>query len=65
VNPSDRYLIVFDGKSWFVRHVRVIEHDLDRDEKVYRCDTPLGGAHGTLDEAVTAFRAAAVKRESQ
>jgi len=53
----DRFLIVFDGTSWFVRHVRVIEHDLDRDEKVYRCDTPVGVAHDTLDDAVKTLRA--------
>ncbi len=65
VNDSrDRFLIAFDGQSWFVRHVRVIEHDLGRDEKVYRCDEPVGGAHGTLDEAVATFRAA-VKRKTR
>ena len=56
MTPADRFLIVFDGKSWFVRHVRVVEHDLDRDEKVYRCDAPVGGAYGTLDDAVAALR---------
>lgn len=46
-----KVLIVFDGKSWFVRRVRVIEHDLDRDEKVYRCDKPLGGPFKKLLQA--------------
>jgi len=41
---SDRRLFVWDGQAWFVRHIRVIEHDLERDERVYRCDEPLGGA---------------------
>jgi hypothetical protein len=58
---KDRFLIVFDGESWFVRHVRAIEHDLDRDEKVYRCDAPVGGVHSTLDEAVKTFRAKSAK----
>ena len=40
---TDRLLIVFDGSAWFVRRVRVIEHDLDLDEKVYRCDKHLAG----------------------
>src|SRR3990167_8506564 len=45
---SDRRLIVWDSQAWFVRHVRVIEHDLDLDEKVYRCDQPIGGAFPSL-----------------
>lgn len=57
MTSADRFLIVFDGKLWFVRHVRVVEHDLERDEKVYRCDAPVGGAHGTLDDAVATLRA--------
>lgn len=47
-----RILIVFDGEAWFVRKVRLIEHDLSRDEKVYRCDEHLGGPHKTLGSAV-------------
>lgn len=49
-----RLLIVCDGRKWYVRHVRVIEHDLRRGEKVYRCDQPLGKPYATLDEAVEA-----------
>jgi hypothetical protein len=45
-----RFLMVFDGLDWFVRGVRTIEHDLSRDEKVYRCDVPVGGAM-TREEA--------------
>jgi len=44
--------IVFDGVAWFTRRVRVIEHDLDRDEKVYRCDKHLGGPFRSAMEAV-------------
>ena len=55
---QNRMLIVFDGNYWFIRYVRVIEHDLEKDEKVYRCDAPLGGMHRTLDDAVAALRAA-------
>lgn len=52
-----RVLIVFDGEAWFVRRVRLIEHDGVRDEKVYRCDKPISGPHLSLanaaDEAIT------------
>lgn len=36
-----RVVIVYDGAAWHVRALRVIEHDLERDEKVYRCDHPV------------------------
>lgn len=49
---NKRILVVFDGDSWFVRRVRVIEHDLTKDEKVYRCDAPIGGAYKSLAEAI-------------
>lgn len=39
-----RVLIVFDGDAWFVRRLRAIEHDLDKDEKVYHCDPAFGWA---------------------
>lgn len=39
-----------DGK-WYVRRIRVVEHALDRDEKVYHCDKHLGGPFTTLGEA--------------
>lgn len=41
-------LIIFDGEAWFERRVRVIEHDLTRDEKVYRCSKHLGGPYKKL-----------------
>ncbi len=43
-----RRAIVFDGERWHVRRIRVIEHDLERDEKVYRCDQPISSDHLTL-----------------
>ncbi len=46
----ERIAIVFDGKAWYVRRIRIIEHDLKRDEKVYRCDKPLGNDYATLAE---------------
>lgn len=53
---NERVLLVYDGTSWFVRSVRVIEHDLDRDEKVYRCDRHIAGPL-TLEEARDALSA--------
>ena len=50
--PPTRALIVFDGTAWFVRRVRVIEHDLGRDEKVYRCDEHIAGPCSILARAV-------------
>lgn len=50
---NDRYLIANDHSGkWYVRRIRVVEHDIDRDEKVYRCDLPVGTACGDLPEAV-------------
>lgn len=51
-----RVAIIFDGSAWHVRRIRVIEHDLDRDEKVYRCDVPIvndlrDGGYGALEVA--------------
>lgn len=51
-NTSPRVLMVFDGSAWFVRRLRAIEHDLNCDEKVYRCDETLGGPF-TLAEGIT------------
>lgn len=45
---DNRIAIVFDGERWHVRHIRVIEHDLATDEKVYRCDTPISSDHASL-----------------
>jgi len=54
---ASRILIVYDGHFWFIRYVRAIEHDMDRDEQVYRCDAPMGGSHATLDDAIATLRA--------
>lgn len=59
---DQRIVIVFDGEAWFVRHIRVIEHDLDRDEKVYRCDRPIGTSYLTLGK-VPLVEAEVRKRE--
>lgn len=52
-----RILIVCDTESerCFVRQVKNVTRDLDRDEMVYRCDAPLSGAV-TFDEAVALAR---------
>lgn len=55
---TERLLLAFDGTSWFLRAVRVTEHDRSLDEKVYRCDEHLGGPY-TLDEAIEALSARA------
>lgn len=47
--------IVSDANGkWFVRRIRLTEHDLTQDEKVYRCDKHLGGPFSTLDDACAA-----------
>lgn len=48
-----RALIVYDGECWYARGIRVVEHDLDKDEKVYRCDVPIGVRFGTAEAALT------------
>jgi hypothetical protein len=55
--------IVFDGTAWHVRNVRVIEHDLERDEKVYRCDRPISNDHKSpYDAAISALDALRTER---
>jgi len=56
--PDVRTLIVFDGHAFFVRRVRTVEHDLERDEKVYRRDEPIGKNFPSLDDAVKAWKKA-------
>jgi hypothetical protein len=60
MKPGERVVLVYDGNLWFARHLRVIEHDLDRDEKVYRCDAPIGGGHSTLEGLVRMLEASGV-----
>ena len=50
-----RILISFDGTNWFIRRIAVIEHDLEHDDMIYRCDKPLGGPFKTVHEAVAAL----------
>lgn len=52
MKSDERIAIIFDGTKWYVRGIRVIEHDLTKDEKVYRCNTPLANALPTLAEVV-------------
>lgn len=46
-----RLLIVSDGAHYFVRHVAAIIHDLETDEKIYRCDAHVAGPYNTVDGA--------------
>lgn len=45
-----RKAIVFHDGRWYVRRIRVVEYDLDRDEKVYRCDQHISGPHELLSD---------------
>jgi hypothetical protein len=45
-----RKAIVFHDGKWYVRRIRVVEHDLGRDEKVYRCDQHISGPHELLSD---------------
>jgi hypothetical protein len=39
---ADRFLVTRDESGkWYVRRVRSVEQDIDKNEKVYRCDLPL------------------------
>ncbi len=61
-SPPARALLVFDGTSWFVRHVRAIEHDTSQNEKVYYCDFPISGPHEQIQDAVAALQDAMITR---
>lgn len=55
-----RIAIVSDGAKWYVRRIRLVEHDQVRDEKVYRCDRPISGPHYGLrrvPQVIQAMRA--------
>lgn len=60
-----RVLIVFDGRKWFIRRVKLVEHDLAHDEKVYRCNHPVGRACDTLLDAVLALYKAKILGEKE
>lgn len=48
---KNRVAIVSDSDGgWYVRRIRVVEHDLDKDEKVYRCDLPIGLRLNEIEE---------------
>lgn len=49
---DERLVIVFDGRAWHIRRLRLIEHALDVDEKIYRCDQPIANDLPTLAAAV-------------
>jgi hypothetical protein len=50
---SERVAIVSDENgNWFVRHVRTVVHDGERDEMIYYCDEPISKKFVTLDGAV-------------
>ncbi|MFI5297358.1 MAG: hypothetical protein ACHREM_04610 [Polyangiales bacterium] len=51
-----RVLVVYDGTAWFARHLQSITHDLERNEKVYRCDEPLGGPFESIEGAFGILR---------
>jgi hypothetical protein len=48
----ERILIVFDGQSWWIRHIYLIEHKLDFNRKLYHSDRSLGGPFCSVEEAV-------------
>ena len=53
-----RCAIVSDASGqWFIRGIFSITHDLDRDHKVYRCDTHEGGPFKSVMEAAASLAA--------
>lgn len=54
---TERIAIVYDGKAWFVRRIAIIEHDLEHDHMVYRCNEPLVNDAFTVGEALAALAA--------
>ena len=38
-----RWMIVFGEEGYFLRHLVNVTHDLERDEKRYTADRPMGG----------------------
>jgi len=62
--PLQRIAIICDGYCWHIRSIAVIEHDMDRDEMVYRCDKPISSDHETLAKAVEALAAPTAKPDA-
>lgn len=52
-----------DGQ-WYIRRVRVVEHDLENDERVYRCDKHLGGPFKSAHAAVRSIPAPRTRRKT-
>ena len=58
-----RVLIASDQcGNWYVRRIKDVIHDQYSDEKLYRCDQPIGRRFRTLDAASNAARKA-IKQE--
>lgn len=51
-----KMLMYFDGSHWWIRRVCLNVHDLNLDEKIYRCDKHLGGPYSDFDIAVVAMK---------
>lgn len=49
-----RVLVAYDGESWYVRRVKLVEHDLEADEMIYYCDQPIGVRFDSPRKALTA-----------
>jgi hypothetical protein len=50
---DNRVAIVCDEKgNWFVRHIRTVVHDGEKDEYIYYCDKPISQKFVALDGAV-------------
>jgi hypothetical protein len=57
-----RIAIIFDGRRWHVRRICLIEHDMTRDEQVYRCDKPIASDLKNVIDAVRTVRPSWVSR---
>ena len=56
VKSARRLVIIFDGARWHVRSIRLIEHDMQHDEQIYRCDRPISNDHHTIEAAVASAK---------
>lgn len=45
-----RWLLVASAQGFFLRHLASVTHDLERDEKMYTADRPIGMVATTVDE---------------
>ena len=53
---SERILIVLDGERWWIRHIYLIEQQLDFNRKLYHSDRTLAGPFDSMEEAVAAAK---------